>query len=420
MKKTKSTDIKSKDIQLVEIHKLVSNPKNNNQHPKEQIDRLVKLIDYQGFRNPVVVSNRTGFLVAGHGRIEAAKKLGWEKVPVMYQDFKDDAEEYSYMTSDNAIASWANLDLSMVNTEMLDLGPDFNIDLLGIKDFVIEPVEKFDPLSDEDAVPEVEHPITRRGDVWLLSTHRLMCGDSTMIDDVEKLMNGEKADMVFTDPPYNTGMTAKHGSTWLSHMFNDSFTDKEWQDLLSGFTANAYAFLKDNSAAYFCLDWRRNHELQEHLRNSFKISNVIVWDKVVHGLGSDYKYTYELINVCKKGKPELDTHQGDREYSDVWHIQRKMGKDKDHATKKPIEIIERCLRHATKPNSSCLDLFGGSGSTLIACEKNNRKSFLMELSELYVDTTVKRWEEYTGKKATLELTNQTYDELKEERDGKTT
>lgn len=207
MKKT--PEIKSKDIQLVEIHKLVNNPKNNNQHPKEQIDRLVKLIDYQGFRNPVVVSNRTGFLVAGHGRIEAAKKLGWDKVPVMYQDFKDDAEEYAYMTSDNAIASWANLDLSMVNTEMLDLGPDFDIDMLGIKDFAIEPVEKFDPLTDEDAVPEVSHPITRRGDVWLLGNHRLMCGDSTMIDDVEKLMNGVYPDLIHTDPPYGMNAVSK-------------------------------------------------------------------------------------------------------------------------------------------------------------------------------------------------------------------
>lgn len=410
-------EIKSKEIEMVPVSELIHHPKNMNEHSDDQINRLVNLIEYQGFRNPLVVQRGTNLVVAGNGRLMAARKIGLSYVPVTYQEFDSEAQLYAYMTSDNAIASWAHLDLSMVNTEMLDLGPDFDIDMLGIKDFVLEPVEKFEALTDEDAVPEVVHPITRRGDIWLLGNHRLMCGDSTMIDDVEKLMNGEKADMVFTDPPYNTGMKPSPGSTRLNHMFNDSFTDEQWQELLSGFVANAYMFLKDNSAAYFCLDWRRNHELQEHLRNHFKISNVIVWDKVVHGLGSDYKYTYELINVCKKGKPELDTHQGDREYSDVWHIQRKMGKDTDHATKKPIEIIERCLRHATKPNSSCLDLFGGSGSTMIACEKNYRKSFLMELSEAYCDTTVKRWEQYTGKKATLESTGQTYEELKMERDN---
>lgn len=134
-------EIKSKDIRLVHIASLVNNPKNNNKHPKEQIERLSKLIQYQGFRNPVVVSNRTGFVVAGHGRIEAAKKLGLKEVPVMYQDFENEAQEYAYLTSDNAIASWAELDLSAVNTEMLDLGPDFDIDLLGIKDFVIEPMD---------------------------------------------------------------------------------------------------------------------------------------------------------------------------------------------------------------------------------------------------------------------------------------
>lgn len=411
------SEIRSKEITQVDISKLVYNPKNNNKHPDDQINRLAKLIEFQGFRQPIIVSNRSGFVISGHGRIMAAKKLGWSIVPVMYQDFESEAQEYAFLTSDNAIASWAELDLSAVNSEMLDFGPDFDIDLLGIKDFVIEPIEKFEPQCDEDEVPEVSNPITKRGDIWLLGSHRLMCGDSTMIDEVEKLMNGEKADMVFTDPPYNTGMQANTGSTWLSHMFNDKFTDQEWQDLLSGFVSNAFMFLKENTAGYFCLDWRRNHELQEHLRRHFKLSNVIVWDKVVHGLGSDYKYTYELINVCKKGNPGLDTHQGDREYSDIWHIQRKMGKDKDHATKKPIEIIERCLRHASKPNHSCLDLFGGSGQTMIACEKNNRKSFLMELSELYCDTTVRRWEQYTGKKATLELTNQTYEELKKERDG---
>lgn len=130
--------IQAKEIKLIDIGALVLNPKNNNKHPKEQIERLAKLIEFQGFRNPVVVSNRTGFVVAGHGRIEAAKKTGLKEVPVMFQDFENEAQEYAYLTSDNAIASWANIDLSMVNTEMLDLGPDFDIDLLGIKDFVVD------------------------------------------------------------------------------------------------------------------------------------------------------------------------------------------------------------------------------------------------------------------------------------------
>jgi hypothetical protein len=153
--------IQAKEIQLADIDSLVLNPKNNNKHPKEQIERLAKLIQYQGFRNPVVVSNRTGFVIAGHGRIEAAKLAGLKEVPVMYQDFENEAQEYAYLTSDNAIAAWAELDLSAVNTEMLDLGPDFDIDLLGIKDFVIEPVEKFelDDISDEEITSGVRKAI---------------------------------------------------------------------------------------------------------------------------------------------------------------------------------------------------------------------------------------------------------------------
>lgn len=168
---------------------------------------------------------------------------------------------------------------------------------------------------------------------------------------------------------------------------------------MAAFCSVYYSQMKENTGAYICLDWRRNHELVPHIKKSFKLSNIIVWDKVVHGLGSDYKYTYELINVCKKGKPEMDTHQGDREYSDVWHIQRAMGKNKDHATAKPIEIIERCLRHASKPNSLIIDFFQGSGSTLIACEKTNRKCYGMELDPVYCDVIVRRWEDYTGDKA---------------------
>jgi hypothetical protein len=140
--------IQAKEIQLVDIDSLILNPKNNNKHPKEQIERLSKLIQYQGFRNPVVVSKRTGFVLAGHGRIEAAKIAGLKEVPAMFQDFDNEAQEYAYLTSDNAIASWAELDLSAVNTEMLDLGPDFDIDLLGVKDFTIEPIEKFE-MEDE-------------------------------------------------------------------------------------------------------------------------------------------------------------------------------------------------------------------------------------------------------------------------------
>jgi 16S rRNA G966 N2-methylase RsmD len=400
-------EIKSKDIKVTPIGSLVYNPKNNNKHPEDQINRLAELIKYQGFRNPIVVSVRTGYVIAGHGRIEAAKKIGLKEVPVMFQDFENEAQEYAYLTSDNAIAAWAELDLSMVNTEMLDLGPDFDIDLLGIKDFVIEPIEKFEPQSDEDAVPDVVHPITRKADVWLLGNHRLMCGDSTMIDDVEKLMNGEKADMVFTDPPY--------GVSYLSNMRtkSDKFEVIKNDDVILDICPIIEMYSRG-----FVFIWTTWKVLDKWLDNTQSLgfpSNMVVWSKGGGGIG-DLKKTFstdwELALVWHRGCELTGKRIGS-----VWSVGKDKAIDYKHPTQKPVALAEEALDKVTKTGYKILDLFGGSGSTLIACEKMSRKSYNMELDEKYCDVIINRWQNYTGKKATLELTGQTYEELKVERDG---
>ncbi|MEB3218966.1 MAG: DNA methyltransferase [Nostocales cyanobacterium 94392] len=393
-------ELKAKEIQIVDIGALVLNPKNNNKHPKEQIERLAKLIEFQGFRNPVVVSNRTGFVVAGHGRIEAAKMAGLKEVPVMFQDFENEAQEYAYLTSDNAIASWANIDLSMVNTEMLDLGPDFDIDLLGIKDFVIEPIEKFDPLTDEDEVPEVVHPITRRGDIWLLGNHRLMCGDSTMIDDVEKLMNGEKADMVFTDPPYNVAFNGRSGKHDI--IKNDNLSDSDF----SNFIEEVCQVVKTiNPAVYYI--WC-NWKFYGILQGKLDYKTCIVWAKNVFGLGNGYRHQHEFCLFNGKIDEEIKNE------SDLWEI--KKDHNYVHPTQKPVALSVRAFGNHIKL-LNVLDLFGGSGSTMIGAEQTGRRSFLMELDEKYCDVIINRWQNFTGKKATLELTGQTYEELKKEREN---
>lgn len=407
--------IQAKEIQLVDIDSLVLNPKNNNKHPKEQIERLAKLIQYQGFRNPVVVSKRTGFVLAGHGRIEAAKLAGLKEVPAMFQDFENEAQEYAYLTSDNAIAAWAELDLSAVNTEMLDLGPDFDIDLLGIKDFVIEPIEKFEPQSDEDAVPDVVHPITRKGDIWLLGNHRLMCGDSTMIDDVEKLMNGEKADMVFTDPPYGvsyTGGLGDNGNGIESNkreMIKNDDIDLYYEAVT---TANHFS----NGPVFMFYADTVPFQLYAGVKDvGAKIVAMIIWKKKggYGALGASYKPNHEPCLIwLPKGK-KLN-FIGDTTENRVWEMD-KDGLNKLHPTQKPVAIPKRAIgNHDAK---IVLDIFGGSGSTMIACEELKRHARLMELDEKYCDVIIKRWEQYTGKKAILELTGQTYEELKVERDG---
>lgn len=405
-------DIKSKEIQIVDIDSLIPNPKNNNKHSKEQIERLAKLIKYQGFRNPLVVSNRSGFVLCGHGRIEAAKLAGLKQVPVMFQDFENEAQEYAYLTSDNAIASWAELDLSAVNTEMLDLGPEFDVDLLGIKDFVIEPIEKFEPQSDEDEVPEVVHPITRRGDLWILGNHRLYCGDSTMIDDVEKLMDGEKADMVFYDPPYD-----------LENIYSSIPFSNDCNFLVMTQRKHIYESLKSCYEAGYelCCDYVYYSSSPHYLGERMPLvshKNIFWFKNGETFFNPDGKKT-EYTNAKKRkrnglygGEVDYTPSVDGKRYDTVLKFEQFVN-DKVNPHQKPVELMEVMIFNHCE--SLCLDLFLGSGSTLIACEKANRKCYGMELDEKYCDVIINRWQNFTGKKAVLESTKQTYEELKLER-----
>ncbi len=382
-------NIKSNSIEIVEIDSLVLNPKNNNKHPKEQIERLAKIIKYQGFRNPLVVSKRSGFVLAGHGRIEAAKLSGLKKVPVMFQDFESEAQEYAYMTSDNAIASWAEIDLTMINTELLELA-DFDIEMLGLKDFEVVIPENFEPQCDEDSVPEVENPITVRGDIWLLGNHRLMCGDSTMIDDVEKLMKGQKADC-YIDPPYDVSYKSPSGS---------GLTKRGDYDIIKGDTEE---FDPSFFIGFFdrVVTWGANHYASK-LSDS---ARWLVWDKR-EGDAINNNSDCELAWCNFGGSARLFHHK--------WNGMIKASEQREkrvHPTQKPIALHEWAFE-TCELKTNIFDGFLGPGSTLIACEKTNRQCFGMELDEKYCDVIIKRWENYTGKKATLESTNQTYEELK--------
>lgn len=342
-----------------------------------------------------------GTILAGHMRVATMIDLGMgeETIDVRVPNRKltdEEAMEYNLRSNKNT-GEW---DLAK-----LFAMPDGLLEEVGFSNKEIQKLVDGNTTVEEDDYDTdkgLELPVrVARGEIWQLGSHRLMCGDSTSKEDVERLMDGKKADMAFTDPPYNTGMGEKNrDSTWLNHMFEDSYTDEEWDNFMASFVATLARSLKNDSVAYVCLDWRRNYELIPHIKEHFHLSNTIVWDKVVHGLGSDYKYTYELINVCKKGKPMMDTHQGDQaEYSDVWHIQRKVGKDEDHATKKPIELITRPIKHASPLGGIVLDIFLGSGSTIIACEQTGRVCYGMEIDPKYCTVILDRWEKLTGKKA---------------------
>lgn len=356
-----------------------------------------------------LVLNKEHIILGGNMRFKAMKEAGWTEVPVRIVDWSPEKQR-EFVIKDNVSGGewdWSELANQFEALELEEWGMDLPKDFLGEDESTEE---------DEDVeVDDVAEPISQLGAVYQLGEHRLMCGDATDLGQISDLMNGELADIVFTDPPYNTGMTGESqgdGKLWrgdgkkskggrLNHMFDDDYTPEEWENFMAAFCTNYNMIMKDDSVAYICLDWRRNHELVPHIKNNFKLSNIIVWDKVVHGLGSDYKYTYELLNVCKKGKPTMDTHQGeDSEYSDVWHIQRKMGRDEDHATKKPLELVERALRHASKQGDIVADFFGGSGSTLMAAQQMGRKCYIMELDPKYVDVIRRRyWKLVNGDEA---------------------
>lgn len=403
--------------ELVDPKTLKDHPKNRNKHKKEQIDRLAELYAYHGVRHPIIVSKTSGYIVAGHGRKAAAIKAKIKEYPVVYQEFENQDKEYAFIQADNAIALWAELDLGGINTDILDLGPDFDINMLGIKDFVIEPAEKLG-LVDEDEVPEQVESKTKLGDIYQLGEHRLMCGDSTSIDAVEKLMNGHKADMVFTDPPYGvsyekkTREIANQSKTRLkSTIAGDDIGVDGLKEIISQAFVNINLVLADKSSYYICSPQGGEPGLMMMMMMQdagIPCRHMIIWVKnaPVFSMGRlDYDYRHEPILYGWSPKRTHHKIMAGEHKNSVWEIKREP--NKLHPTMKPVEIPVNAISNSCPSGGNVLDLFGGSGSTLIACEKTNRKCFMMELDPYYCDVIVARWEKYTGKKGVLLNGNQT-------------
>lgn len=376
---------------------LQMDPKNRNVHPPEQIDQLAKVIQFQGWRWPIVVSNQDNLIKAGHGRVMAAIQMGLKTVPVSYQDFDDDTMAYTFLISDNAIAAQASLDMSQINTDIGEMGP-FDTELFGFKDFVVEPIEKLEPGCDEDAVPEHVDPTTKRGDLYALGPHRLLCGDSTSIDTVDRLMGGEKADMVFTDPPYGIDVV---GGLSTSVGGSKSFGTDCSENVVK---ANKYSPIIGDDTTETAKEFFQTCQ-------AIGFSNYLFW-------GGNYFTDFLPPKKCwlvwdKKGRQWDDNFSGfemawssfdkpAKIFTHVWMgmVQSGVREKRVHPTQKPSKLIEDCLEYLL-PGGSVYDGFGGSGSTLIACEKTNRKCFMMELDPHYCDVIVARWEKYSGKKAVL-------------------
>lgn len=393
-------------VEKWKIDKLIPYARNSRTHSDEQVAQIAASIKEWGWTTPVLVDD-TGQIIAGHGRIMAARKLGMSEVPVIVAEGWTDAQKRAYVIADNKLALNAGWDNEMLALEFGELeGLGFDLELTGFtldEIDALKPVELTEGLTDEDEVPEVPaDPVTKSGDVWLLGKHRVMCGDSTSVDLVATLMDGGKADMVFTDPPYGVDYVGIN---------NDSRSGLA--DLLQQVFANYVVCAKPGAPVYVFHSDRCADIFHQVFREHFHFSSMVIWVKPALVLSqTDYQSMHE---PCMYGWVEGAAHQwrADRKQTSVWEF----GKEsvKGHTTPKPVDLVAYAIENSSRRSDVVIDLFGGSGSTLIACEKTSRHARLMELDPRYCDVIVKRWQDFTGKQATLEATGQTFGEVN---DGK--
>jgi len=391
------------NYKTVSVASLVPYARNSRTHSPQQVDKIAASIREFGFLNPIIVDGENG-IIAGHGRVMAAQKLGLADLPVIEASHLTEAQRRAYVIADNRLALDAGWDNDLLKIELQDLDSQgFDLNLTGfsvdeIANFLAEPTEG---LTDEDAVPEVPAvPVTVEGDVWVLGRHRLMCGDSTSIDAVDKLMAGRKADMVFTDPPYNVAFNGRSGKHDV--IKNDNLPQEQFADFIADVCGVIRAV--DPKVYYVWCNWNFYGVLQGQL----PYKACIVWAKNVFGMGSGYRHQHEFCLFNGKIDEVVKNE------SDLWSI--KKDTNYVHPTQKPVELSVRAFGNHVKL-LNVLDLFGGSGSTMIGAEQAGRNCFMMELDPKYCDVIVKRWQDFTGQEATLEATGETYDQLKQKREA---
>jgi len=403
-------------IDYISTSNLVPYENNSRTHSKEQVEQIKRSMTEFGFTNPILIDENNG-IIAGHGRLQAAQELGIKLVPTILLEGLTEAQRKAYVIADNNLALNAGWDLDVLKLEIEGLGElDFDIDLLGFDDDFLAGLmeeEPADGLTDEDEVPELEDdPVTVEGDVWILGNHRLMCGDSTKIDAVEKLMDGQKADLWLTDPPYNVAYEGKTKDALKIQ--NDSQSDLDFRQFLRDCYVAADFVMKEGAVFYI---WHADSEGYNFrgaaMDAGWKVRQCLIWKKQTLVMGrQDYHWKHEpCLYAWKEGAGHL--WAADRKQTTILEFDRP-SKSVEHPTMKPVELFEYQLLNNTKGSDLVLDSFGGSGTTMIAAEKNNRYSRLMELDPKYCDVIIKRWQDFTGKEAVLESIGKTYSNLKDQ------
>lgn len=396
--------------------RLVPYARNARTHPEAQVAQIAASIVEFGFTNPILVG-RDGVIVAGHGRLAAALKLGLAELPVVVLDHLTPTQRRALVIADNRIAENAGWDEALLRVELEALQDEgFDLDITGfdpdaLADLLAGEEPEHTGNTDEDAVPEPsEAPVSRQGDVWIMGPHRLLCGDATDPASYAQLLQGELVEMIWQDPPYNVNYanSAKDKMRGKDRsILNDNLGDAFYDFLLAALTP---ALSHCRGAIYVAMSSSELDVLQAAFRAAGgKWSTFIIWAKNTFTLGrADYQRQYEPILY---GWPEGARRHwcGDRDQGDVWQI-KKPQKNDLHPTMKPVELVERALRNSSRPGDAVLDAFGGSGTTLIAAEKSGRVARLIELDPKYADVIVRRWQDYTGEAAVREADGLAFDQ----------
>lgn len=384
------------NVQQVKIEKVKPYDKNPRKN-KAAVDYVANSIKEFGFQQPIVV-DKDMVVIAGHTRLKAAKKLKLKEVPVVIADNLTEEQVKAYRLADNKTAEKAEWDFDLLTDELLSLQElDFDMEQFGFD---------FDFSEDEEAVEDdnweadvPEEPISKRGDIWVLGRHRLMCGDSTEAADVALLMDGNKADMLLTDPPYNVDYTGKASELETRKIENDKMEDSAFQDFLTSAFSNAAENMKAGGVFYI---WHADSEgLNFRVackKAGFQVRQCLIWNKNAMVMGrQDYQWKHE---PCLYGWKDGASHlwASDRKQTTVLEFEKPQ-KNNLHPTMKPIKLFDYQIKNNTKGDDIVLDLFGGSGTTIMAAEQNGRRGFVMEYDPKFVDVIVDRWEQFTGMKA---------------------
>lgn len=428
----------SASVEMTKVTALRPYAANARTHSKKQIQQIAESIRRFGFTNPVLIGD-DGEILAGHGRVLAAKHLGLSDVPTIKLSHLSAEERRAYVLADNKLALNAGWDTEILAIELQGLlDVDFDVTLTGFSlaeiDLTLDRAKEASPLAtdtDADLIPEtIGAGVTQLGDLWLLGRHRLLCGDARSAPDIGRLVGDTKIDLIFTDPPYNVPIDGHvGGSGSIKHrefaFAAGEMTRPEFTTFLTETLGNAAAMAKDGAIAFVCMDWRHMRELLDAGEAVFsELKNLCVWNKTNGGMGSFYRSKHELIFVFKIGD---DAHTnsfglGDtgRYRTNVWDYAgiSSIGPQRQselamHPTVKPVALVADAIRDCSRRGEWILDVFGGSGTTLIAAETTGRRACVLEFDRAYCDTIIARWQAYTGKQAILADDGQTFDAVAE-------